>query len=81
VGPESSDNIMVKFPDFRLDTLGLRNLPLNTETDFMAALQRIDAAIGQTSHDRTEKSILQKYLHRIIDVFDEIRLYKLDFHI
>ena len=81
IGPDQTDTITVRFPDFRSDTLGLRNLPLDSETDFMSALERIDGAITQISFDRAEKNILQKYLRRIIDVFDEIRIYKLDFHI
>jgi hypothetical protein len=81
IGPEPSDAITVRFPDFRTDTLGLRDMPLDSESDFVSALGRIDGAIAQVSFDRAEKSILQKYLRRIIDVFDEIRIYKLDFHI
>jgi hypothetical protein len=81
IGPEKSDAITVRFPDFRTNTLGLRDMPLESESDFKLALEKIDGAIKQISFDRAEKNILQKYLHRIIDVFDEIRLYKLDFHI
>ncbi len=81
IGPEPSDIINVKFPDFRTDTLGLRNLPLDTEDDFKTALGRIDSALSTISFDRAEKSVLHKYLKRILDVFDDIRLYKLDFHI
>ncbi len=81
VGPESSDDVLVSFPDFRPGTLGLLNMPLENENDIVAALKSIDSAVGQIANDRAEKGLLQKYLHRIIGVFDEIRLFKLDFHI
>lgn len=81
VGPEQNDTLTVRFPDFRTDSLGLRNLPLETEDDFRAAIERIDHAIEQVVLDRKEKAILHSYLSRIIDFFDGIRVFRLDFHV
>lgn len=81
IGPGPSDTLNVRFPDMRTESLGLTELPLNNESDFMTALNKIQSAIGLVSEDRIEKNIFLNYLERIIKYFDDARNYRLDFKV
>ncbi|MEW5945625.1 MAG: hypothetical protein AB1742_05450 [bacterium] len=80
LGPGPGDTLRVRLPDFRPDALGIENLPLDTEEDFVAAVRRIVEVIGFAVTDRAEKNVLRGYLHRILDYFHNTRSYQLDFH-
>ena len=79
IGPAPADSFLVQFPDYRPDALGLRNLPLETEEDFAAALEKISDAIAALAEDKTEKGALLERLRRILQFFDGIRAFRLDF--
>lgn len=81
IGPGPSDTLNLKFPDMRTSTLGLSDLPLNNEEDFMSGLSKIQSAISLVSGDRIEKNIFLNYLARIIKYFDDARSYRLDFKV
>jgi hypothetical protein len=79
IGPGPADSVLVQFPDYRPDALGLRNLPLETEDDFAFALEKISDAISVVAEDKTEKNALLERLRRILRFFDGIRAFRLDF--
>lgn len=81
LGPESSETMTVRFPDFRPETLGIEDLKLETKDDFIQACSLIDDAIRNVSEDVGEKRLLHDYLDRILSHFDTLRLYRLDFKI
>mgnify|MGYP006289574875 CR=1 FL=1 len=81
VGPGSADRVTTRFPDFRPQSLGLKELPLETEQDYRQAIETIKNALNTVVSDRREKLILQDYLQRILRVFDELRKYRLDFKV
>ncbi|MFC1474479.1 VWA domain-containing protein, partial [bacterium] len=80
IGPGAEDTFSVRFPDYRPETLGLSDLPLEKEEDFRTAVQRIQTALDTVTDDRAEKTIIHNYLNRILSFFDELRVYKLDLH-
>ncbi|GEM_PF-2056904 len=79
IGPAPADSFLVQFPDYRPDALGLRSLPLETEEDFAAALEKISDAIAAVAQDKTEKNSLLERLRKILKFFDGIRAFRLDF--
>jgi hypothetical protein len=81
VGPESNQTVTVCFPDFTPEALGLSDVHLETREDYVSALGRVRNAISHIVKDRSEKRVLSDYLQRIMHCFDDIREFKLDFHI
>jgi flagellin-like hook-associated protein FlgL len=81
IGPEASETISVRFPDFRPGALGVDSLKLETRQDFMEACAVVDNALRTLSEDAGEKRLLSEFLDRILSHFDTVRLYRLDFKI
>ena len=79
LGPESSETLSVRFPDFRAAALGVEDLKLETKGDFIQACNLIDSALRNISEDVTEKRILHEFLDRILSHFDSVRQFRLDF--
>jgi len=81
IGPESSETISVRFPDFGAAALGVDSLKLESKQDFIEACGVVDDALRAISEDVGEKLLLQDYLDRILSHFDTVRHYRLDFKI
>lgn len=79
LGPSSADTVVVRFPDFSPEQLGLDSLPLETNDDFHSALDRVRVIIESLSRDRAEKQTLLSHFNRIVGYFDGTRRYRLDF--
>ncbi len=81
IGSGQESAFSVEFPDFRASALGLKELQLETEQQYRDAIHRIETALLTISIDRAEKSSIMVNLRSILSHFENIRVFKLDFHV